>query len=171
METTRSTTNEHRQVGRGRKAFWVTIALGAVITIAWLTPIGAYHRYGSGGAFHDRGTRAHSLSTLGSELREHAGLLELAGLTSPQVARVADVIDQRSAAFAALELERTAIERRVADALAAEYLDLTELTAARGEAKALADRSLEESFDLVAAVASELTPAQRADLVRHWMSR
>ncbi len=171
MDTTRTTTQEHRQAGRGRKTFWVAMALGALIAIAWLTPTRAQRQHGPGAAFHDRGARAHSLATLGIELREHAGLLEYAGLTAPQVERIAGVIDQRSVVFAELESGRAAIERRVADAVAAENLDLAEFAAALSEARALADRSLDESFDLIAAVAGELTPAQRADLVRHWIDR
>ena len=171
MDTTRTTTQAHRQGGRGRKAFWVAIALGALIAIAWLTPTRAHRQYGPGAAFHERGARVHSLATLGIELREHAGLLERAGLTAPQVERIAEVIGQRSAVFADLESTRAAIEQRVADAVAAENLDVAEFAAALGDARALANQALDESFDLVAAVAGELTPAQRADLVRHWIDR
>ena len=171
MDTTRTTTQEHRQVGRGRKAFWVAIALGALIAIAWLTPTRAHRQYGPDPGFHDRGTQAHSLATLGTALREHAGLLERAGLTAPQVERIADVIDQRGAVFADLESRRAAIEQRVADAVANENLGRAEFAAALGDARALANLALDESFDLAAAVAGELTPAQRADLVRHWIDR
>ena len=171
MNTTRTTTQEHRQSGRGRKAFWVTIALGVLIAIAWLAPTRAYRQYDPGAALHDRGARQHSLATLGTELKAHADLLERAGLAALQVERIADVFDQRSALFAELESERATVEQRVADAVAAENLDLIDFAAALGEARDLADRTLDESFDLVAAVAGELTPAQRADLVRHWIDR
>ena len=171
MDTTRTTTREHRQVGRGRKAFWVAIALGALIAIAWLTPTRAHRQYGPGPTFHDRGARAHSLATLGIELKEHAGLLEQVGLTAPQVERIAEVFDGRSALFADLESTRAAIEQRVADAVAAETLDVAELAVALGDARVLVNQALDESFDLLAAVAGELTAAQRADLVRHWINR
>ena len=88
MDTTRTTTQAHRQAGRGRKAFWVATALGALIAIAWLTPTRANRQYGPGAAFHERGAGVHSLATLGAELREHAGLLERAGLSAPQVERI-----------------------------------------------------------------------------------
>ena len=73
--------------------------------------------------------------------------------------------------FADLESTRAAVEQRVADAVAAENLDVGEFAAALGDARALANQALDESFDLLAAVSGELTAAQRADLVRHWTSR
>jgi hypothetical protein len=170
MDTTTQTTQQHREAGRGRKAFWVAIAIGAVIAAVWLTPTRTQRPH-RGGVFRGHDTTAHSLATLGTELREHAGMLAYAGLTAPQVERLASVIDQRSAAFAELESGRAAIERRVADAMAAEGLDLGEVAVALGQAKDLADRALDESFDLIAEVAGELTPEQRADLVRHWRDR
>ena len=171
MDTTRTTTHEHRKVGRGRKTFWVAIALGALIAIVCPTPARAHRQYGPGPAFHERGARVQSLATLGAELKEHAWLLEQAGLTAPQVERIAEIIDQRGAVFADLESTRAAVEHRLADAVAAENLDAAEFAAALGDARALANRALDESFDLVASVAGELTPAQRADLVGHWINR
>ena len=171
MDTTTQTAQQHREAGRGRKAFWVAIALGALVAVLWLTPTRAQRPHGGGGSFHGHQSTTHSLATLGSELREHASLLAYAGLTAPQVERIASVIDQRSAVFAELESGRGTLERRLAEAVAAENLDLAKLAVALGEAKDLADRSLDESFDLIAAVAGELTPEQRADLVRHWRDR
>lgn len=172
MDRTSQTAQEHRDAGRGRgrgrKAFWVAVALSALFAVVWLTPTRAQRPHGPGGFFHGQRGDAHSLATLGAELREHAGLLAYAGLTERQVARIADAFDQRIAVFAELESGRAAIEGRVADAVAAENLDPTELAVTLGEARELAERTLDESFDLIAAVASELTPAQRADLVRHW---
>jgi hypothetical protein len=171
MDTTRTTTDAHRKTGRGRRAFWVAIALGVLIAIAWLAPTRAHQAQGRGWASHDRGAGTHSLATLGIELREHSGLLEQAGLSAQQVAQLGDIIDQRSAVFTDLESTRTVIEQRVANAIAAENLDVTELAAVLGDARGLADRALDESFDLIAAVAGELTPAQRADLLRDWLDR
>lgn len=171
MDTTTQTAQQHRKAGRGRKAFWVAIAFGGLVAAAWLTPMRAQRPHGSSAIFHGHRTTTHSLATLGSELREHERLLAYAGLAAPQVERIASVIDQRSAVFAELESGRGTLERRLADAVAAENLDLGELAVTLGEAKDLADRSLDESFDLIAAVAGELTPEQRADLVRHWSNR
>lgn len=171
MDTTTRTTRQHRNAGRGRKAFWVAIALGGLVAAAWLTPIRAQRSHGPGAIFHGHRATTHSLATLGSELREHERLLTYAGLTAPQVERIASVIEQRSALFAELEAGRGTLEQRLADAVAAETVDLGELAVTLGEAKNLADRSLDELFDLIAAIAGELTPEQRADLVTHWSNR
>lgn len=170
MDTTTQTAQGHRDAGRGRKAFWVAVALGALIVVVWLTPTRAQRPHRDG-VFRGHGTTTHSLATLGTELREHAGLLARAGLTEPQVARIADAFDQRSAVFAELESARGTIERQMADALGAEHLDPGALAVSLGEARDLANRTLDESFDLIAEVAGELTPEQRADLVRHWRDR
>jgi hypothetical protein len=127
METTAETAKQHREAGRGRKAFWVAMALATLIAVAWLTPTRAQRPHGGGASFHGHGPTTHSLATLGIELREHAGMLAYAGLTAPQVERLANAFDERSGVFAELESARGAIERRIADAVTAQNLDLGEI--------------------------------------------
>jgi hypothetical protein len=167
MDTTRIVTREHRQAGRGRRAFWVAVALGAVMAVGWASAAQAQREFAS--KAHGRAGR--SIATFGAELRNHAGLLRLAGVAGPQVERIAALVDERSALFAEIEGQHTALKQRVADAVAAETLDMAEFADTLAEARTLANRTLDESFDLVAAVAGELTPAQRAELVRHWSNQ
>jgi hypothetical protein len=168
MDTTRSTSQEHRRIGRGRKTFWVVAALAAVSLAVWWMP-GRDERHSSRRTSirEGRGGRLFQ-GDLAAELARHADMLAWTGLSAAQVERVAAIVDERAATFEELEAGRTGIQRRVAAAVAAGDLDANSLAALREDAKVLAGRTLDASFDLVSSVAVELTPAQRADVVRHW---
>ena len=100
--------------------------------------------------------------------REHGFWLARAGFTTAQTERLAALLDQYGPEFEALESERSALTVRIAEVLSAPELDTTEVITLRDEAKQLAADVLDGSFDLITDVVQDLTPEQRADLIRHW---
>lgn len=73
--------------------------------------------------------------------------------------------------FEELAAAQEALAERTAEALSADTVDPSALASVEEEAARLAADVVRESFSLIAAVAAELTPGQRAEIVRHWKER
>jgi hypothetical protein len=144
-----------------------------VATIVWLAPARAgrqdAHRHGDLRRGNDlvRG----SLIEAAVELRRHADLLERAGLSEVQVERIAGIIDRSTPALEEFSTARDVLAGRAADALGGDTIDAEALASLEEEAARLAADVIHESFDLVMAVTAELTPEQRAQLIRKWRER
>ena len=163
------TIQRHRRSGRGRKATWLALGVTALIGVIWFaSPIAGREQTTPRGRHWGHARGEHSLTDLASGLREHGFWLARAGFTTAQTERLAALLDQYGPEFEALESERSALTVRIAEVLSAPELDTTEVITLRDEAKQLAADVLDGSFDLITDVVQDLTPEQRADLIRHW---
>ena len=172
MSTLKDTIEDHRTTGRGRKATWIALGVAALAVVIWS---------GSRVTGQEQNTRhsrlwgnprgEHTPIDLARELREHSFWLARAGFAPAHTERLAALLDQRSPVFEAFESERLALTSRIVEVLAAPELDTAEVVTLRDEAKQLAADVVDASVDLVIDVAQDLTPEQRADLIRHWEGR
>lgn len=171
--TMKETVRQHREAGRGRKAFWIAAGLVLIATVVWLAPAraGRQETMRHGGWWRAGHGPRGSFGEAAAELRRHADLLHRAGLSGPQVERIATLIDRSSPALQEFDTEREALAERAAEALSGDTLDATEIASLEAEATRLAAEVIHDSLGLIVAVAAELTQEQRAQLIEKWKWR
>ena len=172
MSTPKDTIQRHRNAGRGRKATWIALGTAGLLTVMWLAaPIAGHGRTTQRGHHWRDGGLDGSLAELASELRDHGFWMVRAGFTPAQTERLVDSLEEGTPVFEALDSERAAVVERAADTLGAPVLDPAAIETLRADTQQLAATASDAIFGLMTDVAEDLTPDQRADLVRHWKER
>ncbi len=164
--TNLSRTGQHpegRTRGRGRRAFWLLLAV-ALVAVVWAGRVNARQH----GRFVLGGPSVGS-SLVGTPLAfvAEALLTTHAGVTPAQAERLAGLIRAKAQLSEDLESRRRVLESRLEAALGAEALDPDELVTLQEDARRLAADAADEVLIALVQLHEQLTPEQRAALVGH----
>ena len=147
---------EHRERGRGRKAFWIVIG-GALLFGAVLATWSPRHeRFG---AF-----RAHSAALEWNV----EPLLDAIDATEEQRGGLQSVLERARSEARQITLAERELRAEVRAALGAGGLESAEVSRLRTSALRLSESAIDSVLEFTVEIWSALTPEQRAEVLRHW---
>ena len=167
--TTREQFEEHRERGRGRKAFWILAAVGLAVVL-----IGAArsHERGRRTAGHRAGPHeTFDVERIEQLFAEDGRWLDRLGIDEEQRPRIAAVLTESAPRFEVIAAERDALREELVEAFAGPQADEQRLEELRWQVAEIAVRALDEGFDVAVELAAVLTPEQRQALAEHWEER
>ena len=159
----------YRQRGRGRKTFWIALALGLAVIV-----IGARRgsdRYDRGSGYREAGHQGLAVRDIEQLVADNGKWLERAGLSDEQIEEITEVLERAAPELQALQAERVRLGRELASALASSADDLDHIDELRRQANELSARAIDQSFYVAVDLAEVLTPEQRGELAGHWRKK
>ena len=166
--TTKKQIEQHRQRGRGRKAFWILVTVGLAATL--IAAARSHDRDGRPAhrAGHHDGAGVERIEQL---LAGDGRWLEALGIDDEQRPQIAAVLRESAPRFEAIAAEGDELREELSRAFADPQTDEQRLEELRWQAAEIAVRAIDEGFDVAVELTSVLTPEQRQELARHWEER
>lgn len=149
-------TEEHRERGRGRKAFWIIIGSAVLIGIVVATWIPRHGHFG-----------AYKAQPAVAEWNVES-LLDAVGVTEEQRGELQPALERARTEARQIVASKRELRAGVLAALEAPELDSTEVARLRASAIQLSGSAVDTVFESTVDVWSALTPEQRAEVLRHW---
>lgn len=152
-------TQEHRERGRGRKTFWITIGSAVLIGIVVATWSPRHSQFGP--------SRAHS--TVAEWNVE--SLLDAINATEEQRGVLQPALERARTEAQQIVVAERELRADLLAALEATELDSGEVSRLRTSAVQLSESAIDTVLESTVEVWSALTPDQRAEVLRHWKRR
>lgn len=151
----RTSPDEPRVRGRGRRTFWVMVFIGAAVAmVSYMMGCVDQHR-------HHRGLfSAHSARP--------DWLLTQIETTDEQRQKMGTILTDFEAAAHTWRQEHEALRERFMQALQADQVSAGDLGAIKSTGMRLTDKALSRTVDAALQVSQTLTPEQRRELVAKW---
>jgi Spy/CpxP family protein refolding chaperone len=164
-----SKTQKHRERGRGRRAFWILVAVGLTVTLVAAARGSRRDQREYG---HRTGAREElSLERIQELFAEDGRWLDRLGIGEEQRPRIAAVLEGSVPRLQAIAVERDELRQELVRAFAGPTTDVERIEELRWEAAEIVVRALDEGFDVAVELAEVLTPEQRRELIQHWEKR
>ncbi len=150
---------EHRERGRCRKAFWIIIGAALLIGVVFATWSPRQSQFS---AF-----RAHSADVDWNLER----VLDAIDASEEQRVGLQSTLERVRTKTQQLTLVERELRTGLLAALEANELDSAEVSRLRTRAVRLSEAAIDTVLESTVEIWSALTPAQRADVLRHWKRR
>ena len=146
---------EHRQKGRGRKAFWIVLGILFLASLFWAIEA---PRRESRRMFTDSIASDRNLDRILEVLDADA---EQRGILAPVVRRFQSEMSQLRADTVVLRIE-------FSDALRSGTIPTEDMARFQSTAVGLSETAIANAFQVIADSWDVLTPEQRTEVLRHW---
>ena len=158
----RAPLSEHRIRGRGRRALWAIVLIGAAAALAsYVAGCSEYPRH-QRGIFAEHGPR-------GIQEKVERALTQV-DATDEQRQKVAAALKDLDSDATRWQEDRKVLRDRMMQALLAEQVDRNDLATIKSAGLSLADQALSRTVDTTLKLSEVLTAKQRKELVAQWKS-
>lgn len=154
-----------RERGRGRKVFWIVIAVAGLLTMFHYSDGSMRHHH------HGKHTVQSPSDVKGRMVKKTERVLKKVNATSEQRARVNEIIDGLVPDIVEFQKEREELKIRIVKALERGDTPPEDLEQIRALSVSLAEKAINRSFEAILAVSDVLTPDQRKEFLKEWEPR
>ncbi len=151
-------TSEHREKGRGRRAFWIVLGLLFLVSVMWTI----------GGPRRDS-DRFFSDPVANQRLLDRT--LDVLDASAGQRAAIEPVIRRLQSEIAQMREEGVSLRNDFLDALDSEVLRPEDMERLQVAAVGLSETAVNSALEALTEAWGVLTPDQRTELLSHWNPR